>query len=676
MPTSPEDRPRIRRTRSGPKEGTAPLSQGAVSPPGKMEDRVFREKSGNLFSMSDFITPAPDVEYQMVSSDYKYRGLTESLLNLDGDEDPSSGVSASEWRQFLSSEQERVMARLKQEQAVMDKVVRLQQQRLHHEKEEAQILLLQNVAERDLELEQIRERSESKVRMEEREQRDSMLQAFEMKLQEHVQRKREHVQRKRVEDAKFEQLQAAHTLALQQALKLQRNRDAFNKRLEQKEERHTREGQELVQWQERTISNAEMSVNMRLKSIPTEAKAILIKAHALEIEHMRVTHAKQGDQLRERQLVNQKQTAKSFEYEQKCVHDAMKLEAGHLAAVQKLQAEHELELMKLKHSLDSDMQQYTRTRRAAGFEMDAETVTRKQKRTAKKLRARFQKEIEVKRRAWNNQLEDDFVDFMSEFDPSVSTDPASTTTPSVSADGDMGRHPPEHGNGTEGYGEDSNSGSGTEEERKQRKELADKIEEEEGAKQTNSMMRIKMVVDSHKRVLSALRKEHADAMDALRRESIAGAKRLRDRMESELKGMRQSQAEDMARLLKLQEKSVEATQRAVTAELKTRAVTAELKTVKALERERGNLLEFLGFVCHELRNPLCAITGLTEMVLASQGSTNPVDCTGTILTQCVIMKRIVDDVLDLSKIEEGKVDLKVEPIDLPELLDSTVSAYR
>lgn len=183
MPTSPQGRPRIRRTRSGPKEGTAPYSQGPESPPRGMEDRVFREKSGNLFSMSDFITPAPDVEYQMVSSDYKYRGLTESLLNLDGDEDPSSGVSASEWRQFLSSEQERVMARLKQEQAVMDKVVRLQQQRLHHEKEEAQILLLQNMAERDLELEQIRERSESKVRMEEREQRDGMLQGFEMKLQ-------------------------------------------------------------------------------------------------------------------------------------------------------------------------------------------------------------------------------------------------------------------------------------------------------------------------------------------------------------------------------------------------------------------------------------------------------------------------------------------------------------
>jgi hypothetical protein len=141
-----------------------------------MEDKVFREKSENLFSMSDFITPAPDVEYQMTSSDYKYRGLTESLLTL-GEEDELAGVvSASEWRQFLTQEQEKVMARLKQEQAIMDKVVRLQQQRLHHEKEEAQILLLQNVAERDLEIEQNRERTEAKVRMEEREARDRMLQ--------------------------------------------------------------------------------------------------------------------------------------------------------------------------------------------------------------------------------------------------------------------------------------------------------------------------------------------------------------------------------------------------------------------------------------------------------------------------------------------------------------------
>lgn len=125
-------------------------------------------------------------------------------------------------------------------------------------------------------------------------------------------------------------------------------------------------------------------------------------------------------------------------------------------------------------------------------------------------------------------MEDDFVDFMSEFDPSVSTDPASTTTPSISADGDADHHPPTHGNGTEGYGEDSNSGSGTEEERKQRKELADKIEEEEGAKQTNSMMRVKMVVDSHKRVLAALRKVRGCETLRVWKECVrAGRARLR-----------------------------------------------------------------------------------------------------------------------------------------------------
>jgi PAS domain S-box-containing protein len=84
--------------------------------------------------------------------------------------------------------------------------------------------------------------------------------------------------------------------------------------------------------------------------------------------------------------------------------------------------------------------------------------------------------------------------------------------------------------------------------------------------------------------------------------------------------------------------------------------------------------EFLAMLAHELRNPLAAIT--TGMhVLNDVGSTEekPVRLRATVLRQVGLLTRIVDDLLDVSRITRGKVELRKSPVDVVEAVRNALS---
>ena len=92
------------------------------------------------------------------------------------------------------------------------------------------------------------------------------------------------------------------------------------------------------------------------------------------------------------------------------------------------------------------------------------------------------------------------------------------------------------------------------------------------------------------------------------------------------------------------------------------------------EAERANQLKtrFLANLSHEVRTPLHAVVGHTELLRAEglePGQTEHVDgvqvAAGSLL-------RLVEDVLDLSKIESGNLELVVEPFDLLQLVHEVV----
>ena len=85
--------------------------------------------------------------------------------------------------------------------------------------------------------------------------------------------------------------------------------------------------------------------------------------------------------------------------------------------------------------------------------------------------------------------------------------------------------------------------------------------------------------------------------------------------------------------------------------------------------------QFLASMSHELRTPLNAIIGLTEMMVANaprfgtekaQEPLRRVNGAGTHLLG------LINEVLDLSKIEAGKLDLNAEPVNLARLIDEVI----
>jgi signal transduction histidine kinase len=89
--------------------------------------------------------------------------------------------------------------------------------------------------------------------------------------------------------------------------------------------------------------------------------------------------------------------------------------------------------------------------------------------------------------------------------------------------------------------------------------------------------------------------------------------------------------------------------------------------------------QFLATMSHELRTPMNAIIGFSQVLLrSSKGQLNDHqrNMIGRILSNSKNLLYLVNDILDLSKIEAGRLELKPEPCDLLQLLETTVAQLR
>jgi len=85
--------------------------------------------------------------------------------------------------------------------------------------------------------------------------------------------------------------------------------------------------------------------------------------------------------------------------------------------------------------------------------------------------------------------------------------------------------------------------------------------------------------------------------------------------------------------------------------------------------------DFLANMSHELRTPLNHIIGFTELVVAKHfGTLNPdqSEYLTDVLTSSQHLLSLVNDILDLAKVEAGKEELTASPVDLRHLLDSSL----
>ena len=83
---------------------------------------------------------------------------------------------------------------------------------------------------------------------------------------------------------------------------------------------------------------------------------------------------------------------------------------------------------------------------------------------------------------------------------------------------------------------------------------------------------------------------------------------------------------------------------------------------------------FLASMSHEMRTPLNAVVGLSELLLNSEEVFGEVeDRLSVIYNSGMTMLGIVNDILDISKIESGKFDLNLTEYDTPSLINDVIS---
>jgi PAS domain S-box-containing protein len=97
----------------------------------------------------------------------------------------------------------------------------------------------------------------------------------------------------------------------------------------------------------------------------------------------------------------------------------------------------------------------------------------------------------------------------------------------------------------------------------------------------------------------------------------------------------------------------------------------ELATARAANRAKT---EFLSRMSHELRTPLNAVLGFSQILQMDRRLPGDVQArVGHILTAGRHLLSLVDELLDLARIESGNLALSLEPVDLPMLLRECVT---
>jgi signal transduction histidine kinase/ActR/RegA family two-component response regulator len=98
------------------------------------------------------------------------------------------------------------------------------------------------------------------------------------------------------------------------------------------------------------------------------------------------------------------------------------------------------------------------------------------------------------------------------------------------------------------------------------------------------------------------------------------------------------------------------------------SIRDSIKQNAEIAESKAKLLSFMAFLCHEIRNPLFAITSSAEFLIDTEMAEDQAIAVGSISDSSLLMLRLVNDVLDISKINAGKLELEDRDFDLHRLL--------
>ena len=108
------------------------------------------------------------------------------------------------------------------------------------------------------------------------------------------------------------------------------------------------------------------------------------------------------------------------------------------------------------------------------------------------------------------------------------------------------------------------------------------------------------------------------------------------------------------------------------AQVQKRTMELKEQTAIALEASRAKS-NFLANMSHEIRTPMNSILGFSELALGGDIGPKTSEYLGKIRENTAGLLKIVDDILDISKVESGKLELEYIPFDLRDILNQCKS---
>ena len=103
---------------------------------------------------------------------------------------------------------------------------------------------------------------------------------------------------------------------------------------------------------------------------------------------------------------------------------------------------------------------------------------------------------------------------------------------------------------------------------------------------------------------------------------------------------------------------------------------AHARGEEALREADRRKTEFLAVLSHELRNPLAPVRNSLAVLAQEREGARANRAIAVIERQVGHLARLVDDLLDVSRITTGKVQLRLSPVDVRALLEATIEDHR
>ena len=126
-------------------------------------------------------------------------------------------------------------------------------------------------------------------------------------------------------------------------------------------------------------------------------------------------------------------------------------------------------------------------------------------------------------------------------------------------------------------------------------------------------------------------------------------------------------AMDNARLYEAAQQSIKEREKLLASEQQARQMAETASRTKD---------EFLGLLSHELRTPLNAILGWSRMLGSELDKETYARAVESIERNAKLHSRLIDDMLDISRIISGKLRLDAQPIDLTTVINAAVDTLR